>query len=188
MKKIPSLKTERLLLRPFSPKDALDVQRLAGDSAVVETTLNIPHPYEDGMAESWISTHQPDFDEGKGVTFAITLRQTEEVMGAISLRIEPFSRASMGYWIGKPYWGNGYCTQAVKAVIAYGFDELKLNKIYATYLPRNPASGRVMEKAGMTYEGYLRQHVYKADALGKDGVYEDLKLYAILRDEFENGR
>ncbi|PIE80385.1 MAG: GNAT family N-acetyltransferase [Chloroflexi bacterium] len=178
MAMIPRLETKRLVLRPFSINDAQTVQRLAGDWVVAETMLNVPHPYEDGMAEDWISTHQLDFDEGKGVTFAIARRETDEVVGAISLRMEQFSRANMGYWIGKPYWSKGYCTEAVKAVFAFSFGELKLNKIYATYFPRNPASGRVMEKAGMHYEGYLRQHVYKA------GVYEDLKLYAILRDEF----
>lgn len=181
MAEIPRLETERLVLRPFSSKDAPDVQRLAGDVAVADTTLNIPHPYYDGRAEEWILTHQPDFDEGKGVTFAITLRETGEVIGAISLRIENrFNRAGMGYWIGMPYWGKGYCTDAVKAVIAYGFDDLKLNKILASYLPRNPASGRVMEKASMSYEGHLRQHALK------DGVYEDLILYAILRDDVES--
>lgn len=55
----------------------------------------------------------------------------------------------------------------------------------SVHLTCNPASGRVMEKAGMTYKGHLRQHVYKTDALGKNGVYEDLRLYAILRDEFK---
>lgn len=176
---IPNLKTERLVLRPFSLKDAPLVQQLAGDLAVAETTLNIPHPYGDGMAEQWIRTHQPDFEQGKSVTFAIALHETDAVIGAISLRIERFNRASMGYWIGTPYWGKGYCTEAAQAVIAYGFNELELNKIYATYLPRNPASGRVMEKAGMRYEGHLRQHVLK------NGVYEDLKLYATLREDFE---
>ena len=183
MTEIPSLRTGRLILRPFSPKDAPDVQRLAGDVAVADTTLNIPHPYEDGMAEEWISTHQAVFDEGDGVTFAITMRETGELVGAISLRMaNRFHRAEMGYWIGKPYWGKGYCTEAVKAVIAYGFDEMELNRILAYHLTRNPASGRVMEKAGMRYEGHLRQHVCK------DGVYEDLKLYGIVRDDVENGR
>lgn len=186
MAEIPSLQTERLILRPFSKKDAPDVQRLAGDPDVADTTLNIPHPYEDGMAEGWMSTHQAAFHEGKGITFAITLRETDELVGAISLRtMNRFNRAEMGYWIGQPYWGNGYCTEAAKAAIAYGFDELNLNKVLAYHLTRNPASGRVMEKAGMSYEGLFRQHVYKANALGKDGVYEDLKMYAILRDEFE---
>ncbi|MBE2222892.1 MAG: GNAT family N-acetyltransferase [Anaerolineae bacterium] len=181
MTEIPNLQTERLILRPFSPKDAPDVQRLAGDVAVSDTTLNIPHPYEDGMAEEWISTHQAVFDEGDGVTFAITLRETGELVGAISLRTATrFHRAEMGYWIGEPYWGKGYCTEAAKAVIAYGFDELNLNRVLAYHLARNPASGRVMEKAGMSYEGHLRQHTFR------HGVYEDLKLYGIVRDDVIN--
>ena len=180
MAEIPSLQTGRLILRPFSLNDAQDVKRLAGDPAVADTTLNIPYPYEDDMAETWIETHQAVFDEGKGVTFAIALRETAELVGAISLRtMTRFNRAEMGYWVGKPYWGNGYCTEAVKQIIAFGFDELNLHKVYAHYLTRNPASGRVMEKAGMSFEGHLRQHAFK------DGVYEDLKLYAILRDGFE---
>lgn len=189
MTEIPSLQTERLILRPFSPKDAPDVQRLAGDVAVSDTTLNIPHPYEDGVAEAWIVTHQHVFAGGQGVTFAITMQTSGELVGTISLRTIPrFNRAEMGYWVGKPYWGKGYCTEAAKAVIAYGFDELNLNRVLAYHLTRNPASGRVMEKAGMRYEGHLRQHVYKANALGSGGVYEDLKLYGIVRDDVENGR
>lgn len=183
MTQIPSLQTERLILRPFSLKDASDVKRLAGDPAIADTTLNIPHPYADGMAEEWIETHQSTFDGGVGVTFAITLRQSGELAGAIGIRKNMrFNRAEMGYWMGKPYWGKGYCTESAKAVIVYGFDEMELNRIFAYHLTRNPASGRVMEKAGMSYEGHLRQHTLRK------GVYEDLKLYAILRDEFENGR
>ncbi len=113
MNEIPSLQTDRLILRPFSPKDAPVVQRLAGDSAVADTTLNIPHPYEDGMAEGWIGTHQAVFEASDGVTFAITEGVSGELVGAISLRTtNHFNRAEMGYWIGKPYWGNGYCTEA----------------------------------------------------------------------------
>ncbi|MFO7681291.1 MAG: GNAT family N-acetyltransferase [Chloroflexota bacterium] len=183
MAEIPNLQTDRLILRPFSLQDAPAVKRLAGDPAVADTTLNIPHPYEDGVAESWIGAHQANFEEGKSVTFAITLRETGELMGAISLvTAVRHNRAEMGYWVGKPYWGQGYGTEAAKAVIAYGFTGMNLNRILAYYLTRNPASGRVMAKAGMRYEGHLRQHALK------DGVYEDLKLYAIIRDEFENGR
>ena len=185
MTEIPSLHTERLILRPFSPTDAPDVKRLAGDPAIADTTLNIPHPYEDGVAEAWIDTHQHLFRGGRGVTFAIALQTSATLVGAISLRTIPrFKRAELGYWIGKPYWGNGYCSEAAQAIIAFAFCELNLNRVMAYHLTRNPASGRVMEKVGMTYEGHLRQHVYKADASGKNGVYEDLRLYAILRDDF----
>ena len=67
MKEIPTLETERLVLRPFGLHDAADVQRLAGDRAIADTTLNIPHPYEDGMAEEWIFKHQDAFDKDQGV-------------------------------------------------------------------------------------------------------------------------
>ena len=90
------------------------------------------------------------------------------------------ARAEMGYWIGKPYWNNGYCTEAAEAVLRYGFTELGLNRIYAHHFGRNPASGRVMEKIGMVYEGCLRQHVQRW------GVFEDLKIYAILKSEYES--
>jgi len=175
----PELLTERLRLRPFLLTDALRVQELAGDHAVAKGTFNIPHPYEDGMAEAWIRCHQPEFESGKNVTYAITLRQTGELLGAIGLSIkEIHQRAEMGYWIGVPYWGNGYCSEAAHAILEYGFHRLQLNRIFAEHFASNPASGRVMQKIGMTYEGTLRQHMRKWKQ------YEDMKIYSILRDEF----
>ena len=176
----PTLTTERLILRPFVPEDAADVQRLAGDRAIADTTLNIPHPYEDGMAEEWISTHQRMFDEDKGLTLAVTAKHGGDLIGAISLMgiNRRFSRAELGYWIGKPYWNEGYCTEAGLAVLKYGFEEMGLNRIFATHLARNPASGRVMVKLGMTYEGTQRQHASRWDR------FEDLVLYGILASEW----
>ena len=119
----PVLETERLLLRPFQLSDAKEVQRLAGDKDIASTTLNIPHPYEDGMAEGWIGTHKGLFEEGKGVVYAITSRDDGRLIGAISLmNIVKNHQAEMGYWIGVPYWGKGYCTEAGKALLRYGFE------------------------------------------------------------------
>jgi [ribosomal protein S5]-alanine N-acetyltransferase len=178
--KQPILETERLRLRPFTRDDAPTVQQLAGDPAIADTTLNIPHPYLDGMAENWINTHSEALASGKSITYAITRRQDGALLGAIGLRLDrQHRRAEMGYWMGKPYWGQGYTTEAARALIALGFNELDLNRIYATYLVRNPASGRVMEKMGMRHEGLLRQHVEK------NGRFEDLATCAILRSEFE---
>ena len=84
MKEIPTLETERLVLRPFGLQDAADIQRLAGDRAIADTTFHIPHPYEDGMAEEWIFTHQDAFAQGQGVTFAITRKTDGSLIGAIS--------------------------------------------------------------------------------------------------------
>ena len=167
------------MLRAFALTDAKDVQRLAGERAVADTTLNVPHPYEDGMAEKWIATHQPKYESGELANFAITLREGKDLIGAIGLAVDRrFDRAELGYWIGAPYWNRGYCTEAGHALLAFGFTELNLNRIYSSYLARNPASGRVMHKLGMVREGLCRQHVKKW------GRYEDLVLYAILKEDW----
>jgi RimJ/RimL family protein N-acetyltransferase len=175
----PTLATDRLILRPFTLADAPNVRRLAGEWAIADTTANIPHPYEDGMAESWISSHAEHFEQGTAVVFAITLRATRELVGAISLfSIRPaFGRGEMGYWIGVPYWNQGYCTEAAQALIRHAFDDLGMHRVFAEHMVRNPGSGRVMQKAGLTYEGTLRQHVKKWDQ------YEDLAVYGILRSD-----
>ncbi len=148
------LETERLLLRPFMLSDAADVQRLAGNKAIADTTLNIPHPYEDGMAEAWISSHQPGTEAGGLAAFAITLNPGGELIGAISLKIDAaMQTAEMGYWVGEPFWDAGYCTEAARRIVEYGFKELDLRRIHAMHLERNPASGRVLQKVGMSREG-----------------------------------
>ena len=178
----PRIVSERLVLRPFSLSDAPEVQRLAGAWAIADTTLNIPHPYLDGMAEAWISMHAPNYESGELANFAITEKSDGTLMGAIGLVItRRFQRAELGYWIGKDYWNRGICSEAALAVIAFGFEQLALNKIIAHHLARNPASGRVMEKAGMVHEGTLRSHVIKGE------VFEDLVAYRILRSEWEAG-
>ncbi len=178
----PELTTTRLILRPFTLCDAPDVQRLAGAFAVADTTGNIPHPYPDGAAEHWIATHQPQYEAGTSAIFAITLRMSGQLIGAIGLSINRHhDSAELGYWLGTPYWGQGYCTEAGRVVLANGFGTLALNRIHACHLPRNPASGRVMEKLGMRYEGIARQSVKK------DGRYEDRVNYGILREEWRDG-
>ena len=174
------LKTERLVLRPFILEDSAEVQRLAGNKAIADTTLNIPHPYEDGAAEAWIGTHKEHFESGQSVIFAVTIRDTGQLVGAIRITRKEHDRGEMGYWIGRPYWNRGYATEAAEAIIDFGFNEMSLNKITATHLARNPASGRVMEKVGMTFEGCSPQHVKKW------GKYEDMKFYGILADDYRN--
>ena len=157
----PTLRTERLILRPFCLEDAATVQRLAGTREVAETTLTIPHPYLDGMAETWIATQPDAWERQERVTFAIT-SAADGVVGAIGLRLTlQHRRAELGYWVGLPFWNHGYATEAARAILTFGFETLGLNRIHASHLVRNPASGRVMVKAGMRFEGTLRQHVLK---------------------------
>ena len=152
MGKQPNLETERLLLVQFIENHADDVQALAGNYQVAKNTLNIPHPYEEGMAEAWISTHQHAWDEKKSLTYAILLKPMGRLIGAVGLVGIHGDEASMGYWVGEPYWGKGYCTEAANALLDFCFNDLKLTRIEAEYLVRNPASGRVMEKLGMFYK------------------------------------
>lgn len=171
--------TNRLILRNFTIGDANDVQRLAGEKEIADTTLLIPHPYPDGAAEEWIATHAYKFLNKEEVIFAITLKENKQLIGAIGLVINKmFNHAEAGYWIGVPFWGNGYCTEALGAVLNFGFTTLGLNKIHAHHMTKNPASGKVMLKCGMKLEGSFKKHILK------NGVYEDIDLYGILRDDY----
>ncbi len=176
----PELTTDRLNLRRFQLSDAPEVRRLAGDRAIAATTLNIPHPYEEGIAEEWIGKHGPAFEKDEAVSFAITVKQTGALVGAIGLHlVREHDRAELGYWIGEPYWGRGYATEAGRSVLGYAFEVLALNRVLARHFPRNPQSGRVLQKLGMKYEGRLRQHVKKWS------VYEDVVVYGLLRSEYD---
>ena len=180
MTEFPILKSERLILRQFTLADAADIQRFAGDRDVASTTSTIPHPYLDGMAEEWISKHQKEFEEGTQVTFAIANQQENNLIGAIGLSSidREHEVAEIGYWIGKPFWNQGYCTEAGRTMLKFSFEVLGLNRIHARHFKRNPASGNVLKKMGMTLEGCFRQH-YK-----KWGNFEDIVLYGILKHEF----
>jgi RimJ/RimL family protein N-acetyltransferase len=177
---LPVLETERLVLRPYSLADARRVQQICGDWAVASTTLAIPHPYPDGAAEQWISTHADSFRQGKEATLAVTLKTGGLVVGSVALFVRAdHRRGELGYMVAKEHWNHGYCTEATRAVMTFGFNTLQLNRIQAMHFPRNPASGRVMQKLGMTKEAILRQYVYNR------GVHEDLVMYSILRPEFD---
>ena len=179
IKKRPTLETQRLILRPFELSDAPRVQLLAGDRDVAAMTKNIPHPYQDGLAEAWIDSHQERFEKGKEAVFAINLKNNHELIGAMGLGLNLDQElAELGYWVGKPYWSHGYCTEAARTVLHYAFNELRLNRVHAHHFSHNPASGRVMQKVGMRHEGRLRQHVKKW------GEFFDVEAYGILRSEF----
>ena len=175
----PVLETARLRLRPYALADAPKVQRLAGEKAVAATTASLPHPYPDGAAAVWIATHAAKWADHEEMIFAITLKGSGEMLGAIGLVLSPaHEKAELGYWMGLPYWNKGYASEAARAVIDCGFRSLGLNRIQAHHMAVNPASGRVMEKAGMTREGVSPQ------ALKKTGQFHDLVFYGVLRRDW----
>ncbi|RXR08879.1 GNAT family N-acetyltransferase [Pseudoxanthomonas composti] len=172
----PVLETPRLLLRPYLATDAAHVQRLAGDARVADTTANIPHPYPDGAAQAWIAGLAPALAAGTRVAYAITLRQDGSLIGTVDLHeiSAGHARAMLGYWIGVPYWGQGYATEAARRLIEHGQTALGLSRIGGACLARNPASAQVMEKLGLRLEGRLIAHECK------HGLFEDLLLYGLV--------
>jgi [ribosomal protein S5]-alanine N-acetyltransferase len=175
----PTLRTTRLVLGPFQPKDAEQLQRLAGEREIADTTLAIPHPYELDHALAWISNQRKEAVRGRATNFAIRLAADLRLIGCAGLRdIDPeHLQAELGFWIGREWWRKGYASEASAAVIRYGFEALGLNRICAHHMTRNPPAGGVLRRIGMQREGLLRQRVRKW------GAYEDVELYAILRDD-----
>jgi len=179
----PTLQTERLKLRPYLIDDADAVQRIVSDREVAATTLSIPHPYPEGGALEWLQSIEPKWADGTAAVFAITLSPTGDVIGSIGLVIKPEHRhAEMGYLIARSHWGHGYVTEAAAAVLRFGFETLNLNRIFAHHMTHNPASGTVMRKNGMRYEGTMRQHIIKW------GETRDIAFYGITRDEYDAKR
>ena len=154
----PTLYTERLVLRPFSLGDVPAIVALAGDWDIAVNTLSVPHPYTKDHAIQWIRQQSDQWNNGQAVTFAIA-HPDQRLFGSIG-------------------WGKGYATEAARAVVNFGFAKLSLHRIQATHFGNNDASGRVMQKIGMLYEGCRRQHTLKW------GEYRDIKLYGILQEDW----
>jgi [ribosomal protein S5]-alanine N-acetyltransferase len=172
---LPSLHTDRLVLRPYTLADVPDLVRLAGARKVAATTLRIPHPYHEQDAVNFLAACQAEAEIGSCARFAITLRESGQFCGGVGLRIETaHQHAELGYWLGVPYWGNGYATEAARAAVVYGFDVLHLHRIYASTFSHNQASARVLKKIGMRYEGRLIAHIRKWED------FCDLDLYGLL--------
>ncbi len=179
MSATPTLHTRRLLLDAFAPADAPDLQQLAGAREIADTTVAIPHPYDLDHALAWIGQQRRESVRGRATNFAVRLLRDSSLIGCAGLRDidREHSQAELGFWIGQAWWGQGYAREAASAVLRFGFEQLGLNRICAHHMARNPAAGQVLRHIGMEREGLLRERVRKW------GVYEDVVLYAILRED-----
>ena len=170
--------TERLIIRRFLVEDSDNVFECCNDFEVVKTTLGLPWPYTKEMARNWIEKQKQREENGLSYEFAICFKENPtKVIGCVSLMdINPNAkRAEMGYWIARKYWKQGIATEAAKAMIKFGFEKIGLHSIIARYFDNNPASGRVMEKCGMTYVGTIREHEFRFGKYYNVGYYEILK-------------
>jgi RimJ/RimL family protein N-acetyltransferase len=171
----PTLETSRLVLRPYRESDIAELLPLINAREVAATTLRIAHPYTENDARTFFAMAQ----EPDKLWLAVTLRADGRQIGGIGLRIETqHQHAELGYWLGTAYWGQGYATEAAREMLRYGFDDLHLHRIFASHFKHNPASGRILRKLGMRYEGCQREHLRKWDK------FIDSELYGILRAEW----
>ena len=145
---IPVLETKRLALRAPRLEDAKTVATLANDRRIAENTARIPHPYKKADAETFIAGVNKASGEAM---FLITLRD-KTVIGACGI-INQEQTPELGYWLGVPYWGNGFATEALHAVIDYAFTDLAHEALRAGARVTNPASRRMLEKCGFQWTG-----------------------------------
>lgn len=175
------LESANIFLRDLTFEDASQIDAFASDIEVAQSTLTIPHPYPRGSAKEFIHFALDAKKSGILVIYAIIEKETNQLIGIINLKIHPtYQRGELGYWVAKKYWGKGYGTEAAKSLLQYGFEVMKLHKIFAQAFSSNVGSYKIMEKIGLHYEGTLKEHVCR------DGQYHDLVVYGLLRKDFRN--
>lgn len=178
----PILETTRLILRPLALVDAPSIQRIASIREIADTMISIPHPYPDGKAIRYIQREIIEYAAGNSVAFAIERKPDREFCGVIEVREidREHAQAELSFWLAPEVWGQGYMSEALQPIISYGFEDLDLNRLYAYHMVRNLGSGKVLQKNGFELEGVLRQRVRKW------GVFEDVKLWAMLHKDWQN--
>lgn len=171
----PRIQTARLVLRAFRDADVADIVAAANDPRVAAHLRDgFPSPYTEDDARRWIATATAG-DPLRGLAIAID----DRVVGGIGVipndDVYRFS-AELGFWIGVAHWGRGLMTEAVRAFCGHVFDATELHRLYARVFAGNPASGRVLTKAGFVLEGVARQAAFK------NARFIDVEWYALLRE------
>ena len=177
---LPELETERLLLRKMRLDDAEAMFAYASDPEVTRYVLWETHRSVVD-SESFLRSATEGYERGDFGGWGVVLKDDGAFVGTCGVDAgyaPEHARAELGYVLSREHWGKGLMTEAVRAVIAFGFEQLSLNRIQARCIAENVASARVMEKAGMTHEGTLRESEFIK------GAYRDIELYSILRREY----
>ena len=175
---MPNLRTERLLLRKLNMHDAQDVYVYSSDPLVAKHVLWDAHRNV-AESKSYIRYMMRKYRLGEPSSWGMEYLEENRIIGTIGFMWynEENRSAEVGYSLSRAYWNRGLMTEALSAVVRYGFERLGLNRIEAQHEVDNPASGAVMRKVGMRHEGTLRSRLYNK------GRYVDVELYAILRKD-----
>lgn len=175
---LPTIRLRDITLRPLLMRDAKDMFEYARDPAVCRHVLWDAHKsiYQ---TRAYLRAARRQYSAGSPASFAIVYNQNNKMIGTIGFMWinTDHQSAEVGYSLSRAYWNKGLTTQALCAILDYGFDTLRLNRIEAQHDVDNPASGRVMQHAGMRYEGTLRQRIYNKSH------YVDVALYAALKSD-----
>ena len=175
------LETLRLILREFGLDDWPAVHAYAGDPEVVRYLIWGPNTEEETRVFLCQTLAHQCQAQRALYSFAVVLKDEGSLIGNVSLHVSaPDHRGGfIGYIFNRRYWGYGYATEAARRLLAFGFEELGLHRIFATCDPLNIASSRVLEKIGMRCEGHLREHKWQK------GRWRDSLMYAILAREWD---
>lgn len=176
---LPMLETERLVLRRFEMSDAETMELLMNEPQIIAMLIDAPpQPYTIDAARRYILHSHEAVLSGEDYVFGIEHKAEHRIIGYIDVEVnKTHQRGEIAYWLFPDYWRFGYATEAAKRIIEFAFDDLKLNRVYAHCLACNVASARVLMKAGLHYEGTLRQDAFK------NGVFEDVEFYGLTRAE-----
>jgi len=175
----PVIKTERLILRDLRYSDAADVLTFRGDPIVQK--YDDPAIHTEGEAREFIDELEAEFNDHRGISWAVELKKRNVVIGAFGLHHwnQYHRRAEVGYGLARAYWGQGFGSEALRAIIQFGFEEMELNRIYARTIADNHESVRLLERLGFQREGTQRKHSWE-----DDGTFHDSAIYGILVHEF----
>ncbi len=163
--------------------DVPAIFKLVRDPLVFRYT-HVPYPYKRKHAVMYVNMAAKQLREKTGYMLVIIEKETEQLVGAVGLHqvTQLHKKAELGYWIGRPFRGFGYATEASRLLVDYGFTKLRLKRIYAYAMTHNPNSHHVLKKCGFIKEGLLRDYVKH------QGRWRDVYAYAILKNEWENKR
>lgn len=179
-KEFPVLETERLILREVKQEDAKSVFQYLSDEEVMKYYGMVPMGKVSEVEEE-IDWYRRIFDEGTGIRWGITMKGTSEIIGSCGFLeyTARHARTEVGLELAKEYWRGGVMTEALAAIIQYGFSHMELMRIQALIEPENIASQKLFVKSGFVREGLLRKYERT------NGEFDDLYMYSLLRDEYE---
>ena len=175
---IPILETERLILRPPQAEDAEGLATLINDRRIAENTARVPHPYTLADAEDFIADAAGSTERN---SFLITLTDGT-LVGGCGIGAADSTMSDLGYWIGVPFWGQGYATEAARALVDHAFADMGYASLRACARVSNPASRRVLEKCGFQWTGVALARVRAINSSAPvDRFRHDRSLWASLK-------